>query len=322
MFGLAALLLVNCGGSTVIAKGTIIAASGKSRVHRSASSASAEIPSNPIHIKVTDSALPLGLEPDTCLEYRPTRGNNKRIVFVDPGHGGLDPGALGVTESGATVYEKDITLAVGLDLLSILRSQGYTVVMSRVTDTSVANLPASDFSNGVETGNGARLETVARVDCANAAHAQVLLGIYMDAFYDPTAVGCQTYWDNARSFSGENQTLATLVQNDLIGQFNAQGWDVYNRGTLPDDQIDPYALTPQGQAYGHLLLLGPYSAGWMDNPSQMPGVISEPLFITNPQEGTIAASTAGQEAMARGFAQGAEQFFAQLSSPASSGSGG
>ena len=42
----------------------------------------------------------------------------------------------------------------------------------------------------------------------------------------------------------------------------------------------------------------------------MPGALIEPLFITDPFEGTIAASVSGQETIARGLAQAIEQYFA------------
>ena len=44
------------------------------------------------------------------------------------------------------------------------------------------------------------------------------------------------------------------------------------------------ALTSQGAAYGHLMILGPALHGWFDNPSQMPGALCEPLFLTDPGE--------------------------------------
>ena len=64
------------------------------------------------------------------------------------------------------------------------------------------------------------------------------------------------------------------------------------------------ALTgSQAAAYGHLLLLGPARAGYFATPSQMPGALIEPLFITDPFEGSIAASVSGQDAIAAGLAQ-------------------
>jgi N-acetylmuramoyl-L-alanine amidase len=57
----------------------------------------------------------------------------KRLVIIDPGHGGQDPGALGV--NGA--YEKTIVLAVGLELKRQLEKSGYRVEMTRSTDVFI-----------------------------------------------------------------------------------------------------------------------------------------------------------------------------------------
>ena len=67
---------------------------------------------------------------------------------------------------------------------------------------------------------------------------------------------------------------------------------------------------PRPRDYGHLLLLGPADPGWFDTPSQMPGALIEPLFITDPFEGSIADSASGQQVIAGGLAQAVEQYFA------------
>lgn len=57
----------------------------------------------------------------------------KKLIIIDPGHGGQDPGALGV--NGA--YEKSIVLAVGLELKRQLEKAGYRVEMTRATDVFI-----------------------------------------------------------------------------------------------------------------------------------------------------------------------------------------
>lgn len=63
---------------------------------------------------------------------------NGDTVFIDPGHGGADRGAQGVSYPGPGVDEATANLAVALDLLPLLRLAGYQVVLSHTTDTSVA----------------------------------------------------------------------------------------------------------------------------------------------------------------------------------------
>lgn len=57
----------------------------------------------------------------------------RKLVIIDPGHGGQDPGALGVNG----MYEKTIVLAVGLELKRQLEKDGYRVEMTRSTDVFI-----------------------------------------------------------------------------------------------------------------------------------------------------------------------------------------
>jgi N-acetylmuramoyl-L-alanine amidase len=65
---------------------------------------------------------------------QPPAALRKRVVVIDPGHGGIDPGAVG---SGGT-YEKDVVLAMGLELRRQLEATGrYSVIMTREADRIV-----------------------------------------------------------------------------------------------------------------------------------------------------------------------------------------
>jgi N-acetylmuramoyl-L-alanine amidase len=231
-------------------------------------------------------------------------------VFVDPGHGGLDPGAEGATSAGTRVYEKTLTLAVAQDLTETFRRDGYGVVLSRTGDSSVAQLPPGDINGGALTPAGEHLDTIARVACANSAGAAALVSIHFNAFDDASVGGAETYYDDARPFTTQNQHLGTLVQQGLVLNLHAAGWPVPDRGVLADSDTGAPALTAEGAAYGHLLELGPAQNGWIAQPSQMPGVLVEPVFITRPTEADLAATPAGQQAMARGLAQALEAFLA------------
>ena len=91
-----------------------------------------------------------------------------------------------------------------------------------------------------------------------------------------------TGYDASRPFSAENLARATLVQNDVLGAMNAQGYAV---GVLPDTGLGS-ALTSDTRA------------------------LIEPLFLTDPFEGSIAASARGQRVIAGGLAQAVERYFA------------
>jgi N-acetylmuramoyl-L-alanine amidase len=250
-----------------------------------------------------------------CVAFTPTKGDRHETVFLDAGHGGIDPGGVGVTQAGKTIDEADETLPVELDAMALLRANGFRVVVSRTKSSTVVRLTSADESGGVLTLQGSHDDVVARDECANDAKAKALVGIYFDAGATPQNAGSLTAYDAARPFAAANLELATLVQQDVLAAMNAQGWGIPNDGVLSDTTLGSYVGDPTSggiagaaASYNHLLLLGPALAGFFSTPSQMPGALIEPLYITDPFEGSIADSAHGQMVMAQGIARAVEQF--------------
>jgi N-acetylmuramoyl-L-alanine amidase len=248
-------------------------------------------------------------EPGSCESFGPTAGDRHITVFLDAGHGGPDPGGVGQSESGKPVFEADETLPVELDTMALLRAAGFGVTVSRTGASSVALLQPGDESSGVLTVQGEDRELIARVACANMAKADVLVGIYFDAGLSPLNAGCITGYDAARTFAAENLRLATLVQNDVLAAMNAQGWAIPDDGAVSDAALGGPPLSQAGAAYGHLLLLGPADPGYVSTPSEMPGALVEPLYITDPSEASLAISSLGQRVIAKGLATAIEGYF-------------
>jgi N-acetylmuramoyl-L-alanine amidase len=269
-------------------------------------------------VPATETALnPSAFASGACVAFAPTKGDRHETVFLDAGHGGIDPGGVGTTQSGQTIYEADETLPVELDAMARLRAMGFRVVVSRTKSSTVVRLTAGDESGGVLTLQGSHDDVVARDECANDANARALVGIYFDAGATPQNAGSLTAYDAVRPFAAQNLTLASLVQNDVLAGMNAQGWGIPNDGVLPDTTLGSYVGDPssggiagEAASYNHLLLLGPALSGYFSNPSQMPGAVIEPLYLTDPFEGSIADSTHGQMVIAQGIARAIEQFLA------------
>jgi N-acetylmuramoyl-L-alanine amidase len=267
-------------------------------------------------IAATDPApaAPVPIDPryfarGACMAFPPTRGDRHLTVFLDAGHGGVDPGAVGTTSSGKVVYEADETLPVVLDTMAILRGAGFRVVVSRTGPTTVLKLGPGDESGGILTVKGDHEDVTARDVCANMAHANVLIGVYYNSG-GPGNAGSITAYDTARPFAAANHRLADLVQSSVLQAMNARGWDIPNAGVVSDVGLGS-AVSPQDLAYDHLLLLGPAKRGYFSTPSQMPGALIEPLFITDPFEASIAASSRGQHVIAGGLARAVELYFAR-----------
>ena len=96
------------------------------------------------------------------------------VVCIDPGHGGVDPGAIGLDG----LVEKDLTLDISDRLAALLRADGVTVVMTRTTDASVS--------------------ITERAEIANDSHADVFLPIYFNSWTTPTPDGSVVLYPYAR----------------------------------------------------------------------------------------------------------------------------
>jgi N-acetylmuramoyl-L-alanine amidase len=244
----------------------------------------------------------------SCVSFAPRApGRARGTVFIDAGHGGPDPGAVGVTLAGKPVHEAEETLRVALDAVALLRARGYRVVLSRTTAGAVARPVPGDLSGGLFTGQGIHDDLVARDVCANRAHASILIGVYFNASSDGALGGSLTLYDSDRRFWRSSLALAQLVQRDVLARLRGAG------AAIPDDGVHNdvgygSAVTDADRAYGHLLILGPAKRGYFASPSRMPGALIEPLFITNPAEASLADSRRGEQAMARGIARAAVQY--------------
>lgn len=259
-------------------------------------------------VKVPPRTFAPGLTAHACIRYSPLRGNQHHIVFLDPGHGGADSGASGLTTGGRRIYEKDVMLAVALAALPMLRDNGYTVVLSRNADTSVTLMTTGDSARGTLTATAARKDAQGRVACANTARAQALIVMHLITYADPAMNGAETIFDSTRPFSTASQRLANLVQQHVLAQFRSAGWPVPDRG-VADDRATGRQAAFVPAPIEQLLEIGPSGTGWLHEPSTMPGALTYPLFISHPAEADVATDPKGIQAMATGITAAVGAFF-------------
>jgi N-acetylmuramoyl-L-alanine amidase len=255
--------------------------------------------------RALDPAL---FSPGSCVEFAPTSGNRHQTVFLDAGHGGPDPGGQGVNQAGQVITERELTLPVVLEATALLRAQGFTVVDSRTTGSAVIRLGPADVHAGLFSLAGKHRDTAARPLCANLAKADLLVSVHFNVGATPSNAGAETTYDAVRPFSARSKSFADLLQASITAALHAvSGWHVPDNGVVTDDLVGN-SLTSRGAAYGHLLVLGPAAPPYFSTASTMPGALTEPLYLTDPFEGTIASSPTGQKLLAAAIAKAVEQF--------------
>jgi N-acetylmuramoyl-L-alanine amidase len=130
----------------------------------------------------------------------PARAAGKKIIVLDPGHGGIDSGTVGVNG----LMEKDLALAEGLILARVLRGRGYTVFMTRENDTFV---PLRQ-----------------RVAIARTHKADLFIALHADAHPDPSTTGLSIYTLSDGRSDREGAALAKREnQSDVIAGVDLSG---------------------------------------------------------------------------------------------------
>ncbi|MDU7590129.1 MAG: N-acetylmuramoyl-L-alanine amidase, partial [Acidovorax sp.] len=227
------------------------------------------------------------------------------IIALDPGHGGEDPGAIGPRGT----REKDVVLKVA----HLLRD--------RINATQVGGNPMRAF---LTRDGDFFVPLAARVDKARRVQADLFVSIHADAFTTPSARGASVF---ALSQGGASSSAARWLANkeneaDLIGGVNlgaqqdrhvqralldmsttAQINDSLKLGSVLLGEIGGMAKLhkPRVEQAGFAVLKAP----------DIPSVLVETAFISNPEEESKLRSAAYQEQLADALMRGIVRYFAK-----------
>ncbi|MFP3897075.1 MAG: N-acetylmuramoyl-L-alanine amidase [Anaerolineales bacterium] len=244
----------------------------------------------------------------TPLPPTPTATPIPFLVAIDAGHGGRDLGACRLDDEGRLDFtESEVNLDIALRIAEVLRGRGYQVLLTRDGDY-LLNAEERDVNGD---GRVSPLdENQARVDLVNAAGADLLLSIHQNAFAldDGSPVqdvgGAVTFYCADRSFSDKSLRFAKLVQEAVLGAFHDVGYGIRDRGVMED-----LVLEELGKPGSYLVLLGPETERIV-RPCQVPGALSEPLFITHRREAELARDRAFLDRLATAYADAICRYFA------------
>ena len=115
--------------------------------------------------------------------------------------------------------------------------------------------------------------------------------------------GTETYYCSERTFADQNLRLATLVHENVLAALRKVGYESPDRGV----KIGHEPAYP-GDPGHHLMMLGPVD-DIIVRSSNMPGVLSEPLFITCDVEAELVQREDVQEVLAEAYADAITAFF-------------
>lgn len=139
-------------------------------------------------------------------ESKSTMGNvtkrQQKVVVLDPGHGGDDPGKVGINKA----LEKDLNLAIAKKVQNILQKQSITVVMTRETQDGLYDKSAS---------NKKQQDMKKRCGIIDGAEPEFTVSIHQNSYTSESVYGPQVFY---YSQSAEGEKIAQYIQQQLNEQ--------------------------------------------------------------------------------------------------------
>ncbi|MFE4112044.1 N-acetylmuramoyl-L-alanine amidase AmiA [Kosakonia sp. YIM B13611] len=221
----------------------------------------------------------------------------KRIVMLDPGHGGIDTGAIGHNGS----QEKHVVLAIAKTVRAQLRAQG---IDARLTRTGDKFIPLYD-----------------RVEIAHQHGADLFMSIHADGFTNPSAAGASVF---ALSNRGASSAMAKYLSDkenaadDLAGKKDRDKdhllqqvlFDLVQTDTIKNSLTLGSHILKQIKPVHRLHSRNTEQAAFvvLKSPS-IPSVLVETSFITNPAEEKLLGTSAFRQKIASAIADGVLSYF-------------
>ncbi|MES2938490.1 MAG: N-acetylmuramoyl-L-alanine amidase [Pseudomonadota bacterium] len=234
----------------------------------------------------------------------PRKTDRLIIVALDPGHGGEDPGAIGP----AGTREKDVVLQVAQRL------------RERINATSINGSPMRAY---LTRDADFFVPLHVRVQKARRVQADLFVSIHADAFMTPAARGASVFAlsQGAASSAAARWMADKENQADLIGGVNVKAQDAHVVRAMIDmsttAQIND-SIKLGGAMLGEIGQVGKLHKGQVEQAGfavlkapDIPSVLVETAFISNPEEEMRLRSDAYQEQLADALMRGIQRYFAK-----------
>jgi len=212
------------------------------------------------------------------------------VIVIDPGHGGRDPGAIG--RSGTR--EKDVTLATCLAIRDYLAGSENTVILTRDSDRF--------------------LSLSERVEIAHDHKADLFVSIHADAAPNPRARGLSTY--TLSEEASDSLAKAIAEQENAVDQLyglDLRDTDEHTAAILLDLAL---RIAREDSRRAQQRIIKGVAGDWplLENPSraanfavlrsgEIPSVLVETGFLTNPEDERLLADPAGRRRVASALAR-------------------
>ncbi|MEG0193997.1 MAG: N-acetylmuramoyl-L-alanine amidase [Stenotrophomonas sp.] len=258
----------------------------------------------PVPTPVAPTESPRPTMPGDASRIRMQPGMRHLVVAIDPGHGGQDPGAIGPTGK----REKDVTLAVARELArQVNATPGLKAFLTRDSDVFIP-LPM-------------------RAQKARANKADIFISIHADAAENRSATGSSVYVLSTKGASSQRARWLADKENaaDLVGGVRLQQTEGTLANVLLDLAQSGYMKSSEdaaGHVLGGLKRIGNNHKPNIERAnfavlrtSDMPAMLVETAFISNPDEERRLIDPAYQRKVAGAVLDGVHMFFSRQPPP-------
>jgi len=221
----------------------------------------------------------------------------KKVIVLDPGHGGQDPGAISISGK----YEKDLTLKMAKETKKMLERAGYNVVLTRDKDVFI-------------TLRG-------RIQKAHAANGDLFISIHADSARNRSAQGLSVYTisetasDKEAAALAERENKADILVGMDLGEYQPEVGNILIdfAKTYTMDQSAKYAdevvkemrkevqLVPNAHRFAGFVVL--------KSPS-IPSVLVELGYLSNKQEDKLLQKESYRAGLSRALVRAVKTYFA------------
>jgi len=203
------------------------------------------------------------------IKERQSTSISGKVIMLDPGHGGNDPGAIGTTiVNGKRIYEETINLAIANKVKSKLEALGATVIMTRKSSSTT-------------------LELDSRAALHRSKNPDVVVSIHCDASEtSSSASGTSAYYYKSYSYP-----LAKYLNESIVSAYRSK---IYANNSTMANNVDRGAM---------------FKGFRVTRIEECPSILIEYGFVTNVTECNALASDKNREVLAQATVDGLVNYF-------------
>jgi len=241
--------------------------------------------------------------PSAAVAATPRR---RRVVAIDPGHGGPDVGMVGPIGGRPFLREKEVTLAIAGYLREDLQRRGHPVVMTRTWDTLIARDERGRFA----ARRGADIFVSIHVNAANPRWPNVAAARGFETYYlDEARTEDAAHVARMENASVRFETTADAQRGDpLAFILNDLARNEHLRESSRLAELVQGALGRVHPSVSRGVKQGPFA---VLSTSYMPAILIETGFGSNAAEARYLVSESGQRRLAAAIADGIERYLAE-----------